>query len=397
MQRNFYITVKILYQAGTAHMSDSDMQQVLDWSVAEAGIPGIVVDVKHGHRTWFDTAGVADLTTLAPRRPGEYAHTGSGGKAFIATVLLALEAEGALSLDDPVNTWLPGVLDHNGYDGDKITLRHLLSNTAGLFSTGLAPELTNRFATRAAFLEHRFQPIPAEELLAMTVSQPPVGAPGERFEYSNGGFYVAEAVIEKVTGNTLAEEIERRVIQPLGLTGTYVRPSGEATYRDPHPRAYSTLFYKDGTDPAAVTPENWASMMEEPGLEPLDVTEFNTSWAPGNVVSTTRDMITFVGALASGALLPPEQHHAMWTTVSTEGGNWTPHTRYGLGLFEFDEAATGGLTLRGAGGSFWGCLFYTVSTADGGHVLSLQTNTEWKSWDVLFRAIEAEFGVSLGG
>ncbi|MEV5726201.1 MULTISPECIES: hypothetical protein [Streptomyces] len=61
----------------------------------------------------------------------------------------------------------------------------------------------------------------------------------------------------------------------------------------------------------------------------------------------------------------------MWTTVPTEGGNWMPYARYGLGLFEFDEAATGGLTLRGVGGNYWGCLFHTVSTADGGHAVSI--------------------------
>ncbi|AJP00955.1 alkaline D-peptidase [Streptomyces cyaneogriseus subsp. noncyanogenus] len=378
-------------------MNDTGVQRVLDWAVAELPIPGIVADVRDGERRWFGAAGVADMTTGAPRRPGEYAHAGSGGKAFIATVLLSLEAEGRLSIDDPVNTWLPGVLDRNGYDGDRMTIRHLLSNTSGLFSTGLAPELTRRYATRAGFAEHRFDMVAAEDLLRMTVSQPPVGRPGERFEYSNGGFYLAEAIIEKVTGNGLAEEIDRRIVRPLGLTGTYVRSDEDTGYPDPHPRAYSTLFYKDGTDPASVTPENWESVMEEPGLEPLDVTEFNTSWVPANVISTTDDMITFVGALAGGTLLPAAQHREMWTTVSTEGGNWMPYTRYGLGLFEFDEAATGGLTLRGVGGSYWGCLFYTVSSADGGHAVSLQTNTEWKSWDVLFKVVEAEFGISLGG
>jgi D-alanyl-D-alanine carboxypeptidase len=375
-------------------MNDTGIQQVLDWAVAEPGIPGIVADVKDGDRTWFGTAGVADIKTGARRRPGEYAHIGSGSKAFTAAVVLTLEAEGRLSIDDPVDKWLPGVLNVNGYDGTKITIRHLLSNTSGLFSTGLAPELTNRFATRAGFVKHRFDEFTIEDLLKLTVSQPPVGEPGERFEYANGGFYVAEALIEKVTGNSYAEEVERRVIQPLGLTNTYVRPAQDTGYPDPHPRAYSNLFYKDGTDAAAVTPENWESMMEEPGLEPLDVTEFNTSWCPGNMVSTTGDMIRAISALASGTLLPPAQHHQMWTTVST-GDYWLPHARYGLGLFEFDKAAMGGRTLRGVGGSYWGAGFLTLGTPDGEHAIALHTNTEWKSWDVVFKLVEAVFGITI--
>lgn len=377
-------------------MNYNEIQQALDWAVAEAEIPGIVVDVKDGDQTWFGTAGVADLETGAPRQPGEYTHIGSGGKAFIATVLLGLEAEGKVRIDDRVNSWLPGVLDVNGYDGDKITIGHLLSNTAGLFATGLSPELTNRYASRAAFREHRFDTFSTEDLFRLAVSQPPVAQPGERFLYANGGFYVAEAIIEKITGNSFAEEVDRLVCQPLGLNHTYVRARTEAGFREPHPRAYSSQFYQDGVDTAAVTGENWESFMEEPGLAPLDVTEFNTSWTAGNMVSTTGDMIRFVSALASGTLLPAAQHAEMWTTITTEGANWLPYTRYGLGLLEYDKAATGGRTLRGVGGSYWGTMFFTVSTGDGAQVMSVHTNTEWKSWEVLRRIFEAGFGVSIG-
>ncbi|MET8339202.1 serine hydrolase domain-containing protein [Streptosporangium canum] len=374
------------------------LQQVLDWAVAEVGVPGIVADVKDGDRTWFGTAGVADLETGHPRRPGEHFHTGSSGKTFTAAVLLALEAEGRLSLDDTVNAHLPGVLDVNGYDGDTITIRHLLSNTSGLFPTGLAPEVAHRYATRSGFVQHRFDTFSTEELLRVAVSQPPVGAPGERFEYANGGFHLAGAIIEKVTGSSYADEVERRVTRPLGLTHTRVRPTTDTGYPTPHPRGYSHQFLKDGADPAALTPENWQSLMEEPGLPPLDVTELNSSlgYAAGNVVSTTGDMIRFLTAMTTGSLLPPAQHRQMWTTVSTEGSYWMPHTRYGLGLFEFDKQATGGRTLRGVGGSLWGSWFLAVGTPDGQHTIAVHTNTEWKTWDLMFKVIEAEFGVSIG-
>ncbi|WP_433235190.1 serine hydrolase domain-containing protein [Streptosporangium sp. CA-135522] len=378
--------------------ANENVQQVLDWSVAEVGVPGIVAEVKDGDRTWFGTAGVADIETGAPRVPGEYFHTGSSGKAFTAATILTLEAEGGLSLDDTINAHLPGVLDVNGYDGDTITIRHLLSNTSGLFATGLAPEVSHRYATRSGFDRHRFDTFSTEELLRLALSQPPVGAPGERFEYANGGFYIAGAIIEKITGNSYADEVDRRVVQPLGLTHTRVRPTTETGYPTPHPRGYSHLFFKDGVDPSTATPENWESLMEEPGLPPLDVTELNSSlgYAAGNVVSTTGDMIRFFNAMTTGGLLPPAQHRQMWTTVSTEGGYWMPHTRYGLGLFEFDEQATGGRTLRGIGGSLWGSWFFAVGTPDGRHTIAVHTNTEWKTWDPMFKIIEAEFGIAIG-
>ncbi|GAA5086477.1 serine hydrolase domain-containing protein [Nocardia iowensis] len=379
-------------------MTHTGIQQILDGAVATYHVPGIVAEVVRGEQTWFGSAGVADRATGAPRKPGEHVHTGSAGKAFTAATLLALEAQGVLSIDDTVEKWLPGVLNVNGYDGNTITIRHLLSNTSGLFVTGLAPEVSYRYATRSSFDEHRLDEFTTEELLRLAVSQPPIGAPGERFAYSNGGFFVAGAIIEKVTGNSYAAEVDHRVVQPLGLTGTYVRPTDHTGYPEPHPRAYSTLFFKEGADPAAVTPENWESMMEDPGLEPLDVTEFKTSggFSAGNVVSTTGDMIRFIDALATGSLLPPDQHRQMWTTVSTEGGHWMPHARYGLGLFELDKAVTEGRTLRGVGGSLWGSWFFAVTDPADRHTLAVHTNTEWKSWNLMFELLEAEFGVAIG-
>ncbi|RJL35725.1 serine hydrolase domain-containing protein [Bailinhaonella thermotolerans] len=369
-------------------------QRILDRAVAELGIPGIVIEVKNAEGSWFGTAGVSDLTTGAPRVPGEFLPIGSGAKGITAATLLTLEAEGRVDLEDPVNKWLPGVLT-NGYDGDRITIRHLLSNTGGLFATGLAPGLIGNYASRARFDEHRFDEWTREELLRLAVSEPPVGQPGERFLYANGGFYIANAIIERITGNTYAEEVRRAVIEPLGLTDTYVRGGGDTGYRGPSPRAYSTQFYKDGVDPADVTTENWESAFEEPGLEPLDVTEFNTSWETGNIVSTTSDAIRLLDALAGGTLLPPEQHREMWTTVSTEGAGWLPHTRYGLGMFELDRAVTGGLAVRGMAGSYWGHMFFALSSPDTGAAFAFHTNTEAKSWDVPFSIAEAEFGFTM--
>ncbi|GAA2229853.1 serine hydrolase domain-containing protein [Streptomyces nogalater] len=371
------------------------VQRMLDQAVAELGVPGIVAEVRDANGTWFGSAGVADLESGRPRRQGEHLHVGSAGKAFTAAAMLRLEAEGRVSIEDPVEKWLPGVLDVNGYDGRKITLRHLLGNTSGLFITGLAPELTRRYASRSAFDEHRYDVWTTDELLRLAVSQPPVHEPGAAFAYSNGGFYLAGRVIEEVTGNSYAEEVARTVIRPLGLTHTYVRAAEDTGYPEPHPRAYSSLFLKDGADPADVTTENWQSMLEEPGLPPLDITEFNTSWgwSAGNVVSTTGEMIEAFNALASGGLLPAAQHHEMWATVPTDGGHWLPHSAYGLGVFELDQAVTGGLRLRGMAGSMPGSHLVVVGTSDGEQTIAVHTNTEAKGWEVVFRAVEAQFGI----
>ncbi|MFI6027963.1 serine hydrolase [Amycolatopsis magusensis] len=100
------------------------------------------------------------------------------GKAFTAAAILRLEAEGKLSLDGPVEKWLPGAVNVNGYDGHKVTIRHLLNNTAGLFSTGLAPETMDNYATRATLEKHRFDVWTTSELLELGLPQPPIAEPG---------------------------------------------------------------------------------------------------------------------------------------------------------------------------------------------------------------------------
>lgn len=366
-------------------------QRVLDRAVAEYGVPGIVVEVSDEHGTWFGAAGLADLDTGRPRERGEYLNFGSIGKSYTAATVLTLVAEGTLSLDDTVDKWLPGAADAHGNDGRRLTVRRLLNHTSGLFSTGLATRTAGRFI-RSRWAEHRFDVWTVEELVALAVSEPPVAGPGETFMYSNGGYYLLGAIIEAATGRTHAEEVHRAVIAPLGLTDTYVRPAEETKYPEPHPRAYSKVFLREGVDPAAVTPENWPSLMEDPGLAPLDVTEMNTSLghAAGGIVSTTGDMLRFYTALLRGTLLPPEQHEQLWTTVSTEGGSWLPNTRYGLGVHE--ETLPGGQVLRGGGGSDAGTCSYVRGTPDAGHLVVIHTNNDWCAFGVFAEILEAEFG-----
>ncbi|MEU6151710.1 serine hydrolase [Actinosynnema sp. NPDC047251] len=152
------------------------------------------------------------------------------------------------------------------------------------------------------------------------------------------------------------------------------------------------MFLKEGVRPEDVTPANWPSMMEDPGLAPLDTTDVNTSggWGAANVVSTLDDLLTFFTAMNAGRLLPPDQHRRMWTTVSTEGGHWLANSRYGLGLYELTLA--NGLTLRGGTGQSFGTATFVMGTADGTRTLAIHTNNDWATFPAFDSIIEAEFG-----
>ncbi|TDC58736.1 class A beta-lactamase-related serine hydrolase [Actinomadura sp. KC345] len=378
------------------HSADPEhakVQEVLNRAVAEEGVPGIVAEVHDESGTWFGSAGFADLRTGRRRTPEDRFHTGSSGKAFTAATMLQLEAEGKLSIEDTLDQWLPGLTEGTAYDGGAITVRHLLNATSGLHTVNIHPELISRYHTRSGLTEHILDPWQIEELLAMAVARPPEAAPGEKFIYNNGGFHLAGAIIERATGNSYADEVERTVLRPLGLTDTYVRPPEEIRIQGLHPKAYTKWFFD--ADPAEVTAENATSLpMEDPALAPFDATDFNTShyWAAGNIISTTGDVIRGYRALASGSLLPSPQHQKMWTTRSNKGSAWITHwdLRYGLGVFE--QKLASGLLLRGVGGGHHGSFTYVMGTPCGDHTISIHTNNDWKHFDLFGEILEAEFG-----
>ncbi|WP_206184973.1 serine hydrolase domain-containing protein [Thermoactinospora rubra] len=311
----------------------AEIQRALERAVTDGGGPGIVAELRNGHgKPWFGTAGVADMTTGRKRRPGEHFRIGSFTKAFTATVILHLVAEGRLTLDDTVARWLPGVVEeHLGADGTKITIRQLLNHTSGLPDAVLGQET----------------PRPEE--------------PGKRFIYSKVNYNLAGMIVERATGSTLAQEIERRIARPLRLTGTYL-PGADNTMRDPHARHYSK-FDRAGRP-----------------TEIHDVTNADLSWAwaAGGMVSTTSDLQRFLRALLGGRLLPPALQREMFTTVSTEGSGWVPNTRYGLGVYS--QKLSCGVTLWGGGGFIQGSTTYAMGNRHGTDTLVSNINGDWNDF-----------------
>ncbi|MGA5300745.1 serine hydrolase domain-containing protein [Nucisporomicrobium flavum] len=304
-------------------------------SIHALGVTGVQARVTIGGRHFVATSGVADRVTGRPvPRDGRF-RIASTRKAVVATVALQLVGEHRMGLDDTVERWLPGVVHGDGHDGRRITVRHLLQNSSGLHDDPAG------YTTPEEYHDQRYDPHTREELVAGALSHRPDFPPGAGWAYSNTGFVLAGMIIERVTGRSLSEEINDRIVRPLGLRGTSW-PGAEPTLPRPHARAYE-LF---------------------PGGELVDVTE-QVSWDPDSMVSTTRDLDRFFRALLSGALLPPAQLAAMKRTVrvSADIEQVWPGGRYGLGLVRRPLPC---------GGAYWGhdggdagYITQTGVTADG--------------------------------
>ncbi|WP_206210175.1 serine hydrolase domain-containing protein [Streptomyces sp. SID10362] len=338
-------------------------RRALKAAVAD-GVPGVTATARDGHRTWSRTEGVGDLGTGEPRSERDRYRVGSITKTFVATVVLQLEAEGRLSLDDTVDEWLPGVVEGNGNHGDRITLRQLLNHTSGIYNYTADEEFARTHFARDGFLAHRYDTVTPRQLVAIATAHEPDFAPGTDWRYSNTNYILAGMVIEEATGRPYAEEVRRRIIDPLKLRATSV-PGTRVGLPRPSSRAYSKLA-ESATGPT------------------YDVTRLNPSMAgsAGEMISDSADLNRFYTALLRGRLLPAKQLAEMTTTVPA-----MPGASYGLGLIKRELDC--GVTVWGHGGGIHGSSSEAVTTRDGRHALAFNFNGDWSGDSDA--VIEAEF------
>ena len=320
------------------------VQQGLSALVRSDGLPAALASVKdRAGRTRTYTAGVGNLATGSKVPEDGQVRIGSNTKVFTAVVVLQLVGEGRIGLDATVDTYLPGLVRGAGIDGRRITVRQLLQHTSGL------PNYTAYLGDDVRYFEPR-------DLLDIALQHKADFAPGTKWEYSNTNYVLAGLIIQKVTGRPLAQEMERRVIQRIGLRHTYFPAPGDMTIREPHPQGY----YRDAA-----------------GAPLRDITEMDPSWgwAAGQMISTNSDLNQFFTALLAGRLLPAAQLAQMRTTVPAP--YFGSGARYGLGLVS-KPLSCGGV-YWGHGGSLPGYETRGGATDDGraaGAAVTMQPTDE---------------------
>lgn len=182
---------------------------------AEA-IPGLAVGVVCGSElAWARGYGVMALDDPRAITPETRFRIASITKVFTATAVMLLKEDGALALDDPVRVHLPWfeMRKGSGIGDAPVTIRHLLTHTAGLPRD-----------SRLTDFGRRFQP-GREQAIAALPSQRLQAPPGQTIAYSNLGYGVLGEVIAEASGMEYAEFLERALFGPLGMTRTLVHPT----------------------------------------------------------------------------------------------------------------------------------------------------------------------------
>ncbi|ANS48735.1 D-alanyl-D-alanine carboxypeptidase [Bacillus thuringiensis] len=182
----------------------------------------------------------------------------------------------------------------------------------------------------------------------MGISLPPDFAPGKGWSYSNTGYVLLGILIEKVTGNSYAEEVENRIIEPLDLSNTFLPGNSSVIPGTKHARGYLQL---DGAS------------------ELKDVTYINPGSSDGDMISTADDLNKFFSYLLGGKLLKEQQLKQMLTTVPTNREG----TGYGLGILEIK--LPNGVSVWGHRGAVPGFSTFVGGTLGGKHTLAINSNS----------------------
>jgi len=262
---------------------------------AEDSFSGVVLVAK-GDKVVVNRAyGLADQEWKVPNRTDTLFHMASVGKMFTAAAILKLAREGKLSLDDSLAKWVP---EYPHAEAAKITLKQLLTHSAGIGEWD-----GRRFGGPRNGAE-----------LAATMTEPLQFDPGGRFSYSNAGFVLLQAVIEKATGKSFADALQHLVFAPAGMKRTGLWP---VTAIVPN---RATGYLRPPEDPLGLGPRYSNEQFLGYGAN-----------GSGGEYSTAADMLAFDRAIASGKLLGPAMTDDMLTPRIDFAGAQRP-SKYGYGV-----------------------------------------------------------------
>ena len=279
-------------------------ESLVTGSLATLSIPGALVGVWFpGRGEWVHAAGIGNLATAQAMSVDDHVRIASISKTFVATVILQLVDEGMIGLDDPLESYIPGVPNGTG-----ITIRQVLGMTAGIYDFVKDPVIAAEYAADP------LMPFTPEDALAMIQASTPDFAPGERAQYSNSNYVLLGMIIEQLTGQPAGEGIADRVLVPMGMAQTSF-PTTEAM-PEPYAHGYAAV--------------------EEGSAELRDVTLSNPDvpWTSGAMISTLADLRIWVREMSEGTLLSPssQAERLQWMPFAT-----TPlDVSYGLGILKLN-------------------------------------------------------------
>ncbi len=264
--------------------------------LARAGdLSGAVLLVENGRPLFRAAFGLADRERNLANTPETHFNLASVGKMFTSLSIMRFVESGRIALDDKLGKHWPDY--PNPAVAQSVTLAQLLTHMAGI---------GNHYRVTAA----KLPPTATQTQIVHTfAAKAPDAVPGAAFSYSNDGFIILGALIERLSGMPYADHCHATIFAPLGMNGTgFVVPRGR-------PAGFARAYARDLKRPGV-----WRDATETDGLAPV---------AAGGCYSTVDDMQRFADAIGRGRLLKPELTRAwLQGRIAFRSG------RYGYGTME---------------------------------------------------------------
>ena len=307
------IVISVLFVACTKIPTDeysplsmemqSKFEAALDKVMLENYIPGVIVGVWMGNEgSWIKAKGVSNLATNEPMRVDNHFRMASITKTFTGTIVLQLVDEGKIKLDSSLAYYLP---QYKFRDANKITVRYLGNMRSGIYSySGDSALLAQLKATNYS---HTY---PADTLVKIALTHPSLFPAGQFYNYCNTNTILLGLICEKVTGKSIRELYNEKIIIPNGLVNTYYP---ESTFL-PEPYSHG---YTDQTLNGEIQ----------------DATYFNPSWAgaAGILITDLYDLKKWIKLIVNGSLYSPAMHAERMKFVGNygfaiaSGNDWVGH------------------------------------------------------------------------
>jgi len=304
-----------------------ELQAVLDSTRQSANVMGAsVAIIVPGYNPWLGVSG--ESYPGRSIRPEMLFDMGSTGKLIMATLVLNLCEDGLISLDDPINKYLPAYPNVDG----SITIRQLLNHTSGLYD--MVPHPGGPF--RVPYNSIDFEKWWTIDEIFTTLGGKPYFTPGNGFHYTQAGFQLASLIVEKVTNSTVPVEVQKPLLDPLGIDGML------ADFTKPIPDRFEITH-------------NWVDANSDG--TPEDVSSKSRNWIASlsRILFYTRaeDLAVFTHALFAGKVLKSTSIDEMLTFVhpKPEETDGSLFVDYGLGLMEINPQLMRGQRVLGHLGS----------------------------------------------
>jgi CubicO group peptidase (beta-lactamase class C family) len=308
------------------------IDRVASGIMEQQGVPSASVAVVQGGNLVFAHAyGKAHIDPDKPATAEMRYSIGSVSKQFTAAAILLLQEQGKLKLDDPVGKYVPGLTR-----GDEVTIRQILSHTAGY----------QDYWPEDYLMTPMMKPATAQEIVDKWAKKPLDFEPGTQWQYSNTGYVIAGMIVEKVSGQKLFEFLGEHFFRPLGMKSVWDSDEGKLTQTD------ATPYVRNALGPLRPAPKEGRGWM----------------FAAGELAMTAHDLALWDISLIKQSVLKPESYKEMFTEVKLKDGKGT---RYGLGVDVFDS---GGYKTISHSGEVTGFVSDNEVMLDDGVAVAVLTN-----------------------